>query len=287
MSESELANIVTISQLIGKDPASVQGGGGNTSIKLDERRMVIKASGTLLKNMRVDSGYSVVDYVELNNYLESPDEDENLFIKKLEDLVIETNNRSSMETGFHALLGKCVVHTHSVYANILTCSKEGRSIVNELFPESIWIDYATPGLDLTIVIRDALEELSVRPCILFLQNHGLIVSADSVQESLSLYETINKKIRVYFDLEPALYQESTINVTFSKQSILFPDQVVYILSGSGLYETMAAKETFWAYKFIMYAIKKLNLTPQFIPYQKVETLLNSESEIYRQRVLLS
>ena len=247
--------------------------------------MAIKASGGLLEEMTVENGYSIVDYSAIQDYLKLPDGDEDTFTQKIKSFVIETNNRPSIETGFHAQLGKCVVHTHSVYANILTCSKEGKEIARNLFPEAVWIGYATPGRDLTLLIRNELERAQTKPSIIFLQNHGMIATGEQAEETLDVHENVNQKIQNHFNLTPVRYEESIIDVHFMKTHVLFPDQVVYTLAGQEILATRAAKETLWAYGFIMDIIKKLNLTPQFIPQDKAEILLNMESEKFRQGVL--
>ena len=43
--------LISISNEIGSNKAYIQGGGGNTSVKLDENLMLIKSSGTSLKDM--------------------------------------------------------------------------------------------------------------------------------------------------------------------------------------------------------------------------------------------
>lgn len=285
MAENKIENLISISQEVGIDPAYAQGGGGNTSIKLDDKRMAIKASGGPLKNMSLHNGYSVVDYVGIRDYLKAPDEEEHVFTASINALVVETENRPSIETGFHALLGACVIHTHSVYANILTCSQEGQAMVEQLFPGAIWLNYATPGRELTLSIKKALDISKNNPNMIFLQNHGLITIGASTQEAMSLHEKINTTIREYFHLEPAHYAPNILDMDFVKGHILFPDQVVYTLSGSTILETRAAKETLWAYGFILDAMKKLNLTPQCIPQDKGEVLLSMESERFRQRAL--
>ena len=50
--DKALAELITISNVTGKDPTLVQGGGGNTSVKTgDGKYMYIQASGTALKDM--------------------------------------------------------------------------------------------------------------------------------------------------------------------------------------------------------------------------------------------
>ncbi len=53
-----LADLIKISNVTGKDPTLVQGGGGNTSVKTgDGKYMYIKASGTALKDMGKTRGW--------------------------------------------------------------------------------------------------------------------------------------------------------------------------------------------------------------------------------------
>ena len=133
MKKNKIEELVFMSNDIGGDPACTQGGGGNISVKLDEEQMAIKSSGRALKEMTRDDGYSIVDYKKIRNHLNSSDQSEHAFLQELRSCTFEGYSRPSMETGFHALLGDYVIHTHSVYANLLTCSKEGKNIVSKLF----------------------------------------------------------------------------------------------------------------------------------------------------------
>ena len=58
MVDTALADLIKISNAVGKDTLLVQGGGGNTSVKTaDGKYMYIKASGTLLKDMDAQTGW--------------------------------------------------------------------------------------------------------------------------------------------------------------------------------------------------------------------------------------
>ena len=63
-----LESFIRMSLEVGKEVAYVQGGGGNTSVKLSFSQMAIKASGINLKEMSKDYGYSIIDYKALNNF---------------------------------------------------------------------------------------------------------------------------------------------------------------------------------------------------------------------------
>ena len=60
-----LADFAKMSQSAGTRSDYVQGGGGNTSVKLEGGMMGIKASGFCLKDIEVDKAYAVLDYEAL------------------------------------------------------------------------------------------------------------------------------------------------------------------------------------------------------------------------------
>ena len=86
-------------------------------------------------------------------------------------------------------------------------------------------------------------------------------------------------------MDAAIYKDPIIDSDYVKHNVLFPDQVIYTLSNESILETTAAKETLWAYDFILKSIKKINFTPQFISQEKVNILLKMEGEEFRQKVL--
>ena len=287
MTESDIDKFISISLSVGRDSALVQGGGGNTSIKIDNHRMAIKASGISLKDMGSKNSYSVVDYTLIHDYLNGTEIDEDGLVKKIRSCVVATKNKPSIETGFHSLLKKFVIHTHSVYANLLTCSTDGEHIVGELFPDSLWIGYETPGRDLTLAIKRALKSTKAIPGIIFLKNHGLIATGPESDSTLELHNSVNATIMHHFDLSPTTYQPDEMGISFDfiKNHVLFPDQAVYALAGRDILDTQAAKETLWAYRYIINTMEKKGLKPHFLAKEKVGILLEMESEKYRQKVV--
>ena len=289
--KEDIKNLIDISKKIGSCPDFVQGGGGNTSVKLDDNSMAIKASGYLLKNMTENDGFAFVSYADIDNHIKnggisSDTEDEfSNFIKertsKIDDYPFL---KPSIETGFHALLPyKYVVHTHSVYSNIICCCLEGKEIMYKLFPGAIWVKYANPGKDITIEISKAIEGENYD--IIFMQNHGIIVCADNADEVRKLHEAVNNKIINHFNISSDYkLEEVSLDIDKVKEKVIFPDQVVYLLS-EDLRSTSAGLETLYAYDYIMNKITNLELTPNFISKENIDYIENMESEKYRKSLI--
>ena len=67
MYKSELEKLVKISQAVGNSPDLIQGGGGNTSVKLDDKLMAVKASGYRLNQITENEGFVVVNYNDIKD----------------------------------------------------------------------------------------------------------------------------------------------------------------------------------------------------------------------------
>ena len=287
MEKSKLLKaLADLSVIVGNEVAYVQGGGGNTSVKLSSTEMAIKASGSNLKNMTVDNGYSIVDYRRLNSFLDSDIIEEDSFSEKIISFRTSTNNRPSIETGFHSFLGKYVIHTHSAYVNALTCASEGQEILASLFPESVWIDYATPGRDLTLEIKKNISFPIEAKGTIFLKNHGLIVWDETYQGVLTEHQKISETIIKKFDLPALSFNKDEPYLLNAEQSqLLFPDQAVFTLAGEEILASRSAQEAICAHNYILLSISLMGLTPIFLPAQEAEKLLNMESEKYRQELI--
>ena len=283
----EIKNLVSISQQIGTNYQYVQGGGGNTSVKINNYTMAIKASGSLLKNMSLTHGYCLIQYPKIKELLTST-VDEKSFNSKVQKLVYPNSpsNNPSIETSFHAIGEKYVIHSHSIYANILNCTKEGQNIIKNLFPEAMSLPYHDVGFNLALALINKLKQYKTTPNIIFLQNHGLIVTTNSAADTLKLHEYVNTKIKNYFNIKNEMYNtQHKYDIT---QDLLFPDQAVYCCSNMAkITESKAAKETQYAYDIILSIIDKNFLTPIFLLKTAKEKLLSMESEKHRQQVILN
>lgn len=250
--QNEFELFIDTCRSLGSRADYFQGGGGNVSLKVSESLMKIKASGFRISDITADQSLATVSYPSIKAFFENErDLKDHATLIEANRMVVEANTkhdsanlRPSMEVGFHSLLGKCVIHSHSVYANILNCSKEGRGIILDLFPQALIIPYVLPGAPLTASIKDALR---MDNSIIFLINHGLVISADSVEEASLLHESVNTKIRTaleitapyptvkiierdnssYESASPYL-KEVLLSIEKVEDTLLFPDQAVYL-----------------------------------------------------------
>jgi rhamnose utilization protein RhaD (predicted bifunctional aldolase and dehydrogenase) len=288
-----IENFVMICQKIGNSFIYSQTAGGNVSTKIDMQKMIIKATGFELKNIDENRGFVMINYHEINSLIEKisskmaseiSEDDFNNFIRKtvinIKDF--QKNYRPSIEAGFHALMPyKYVIHTHSLFVNILCCSKEGEKILHDLFADALWLKYENPGKNLTLSIAKAIK--SKKTPIIFLQNHGIIVGADDAIEVLKIHDEINKKIIEKLNLNPKYQKLNTQNtkILLAKNKYIFPDQVVY-LSPDNLIKSTAYDEMNEVFNYLISQIYQLNFEPNFISSKNVEYIKNMESEKFRQ-----
>lgn len=258
-----------------------QGAGGNVSVKLNHELMLIKASGVRLKDVSPGSGYALVNYGNIRRRIASGIGGEGGFSDFIRAQALPVKGvkaaRPSVETGFHALLDTVVLHTHSVYANILNMSEEGHVLGRELFPDAGFVPYLAPGAQLCSAISERSD--AGRPQVFFLANHGLVVSHSGVEGALALNEKVNGTIRRRLNLPayPASRPSAGINEsnaaalarygkTFFLENVLSPDQALYCgpeaLEGGG--EMEAVNEVLAALFYILAGIKAAGFTPRFL-----------------------
>ncbi len=216
--KKRLDEFTRISTSVGARADYVQGGGGNTSAKLDGGLMAIKASGYCLKDIRPDKAYAVLDYEALRRFYNDTDPAALVDVEKAGSEQAKANTktveglaalRPSVEAGFHSILDTYVAHSHSVYANLAACSVELEAIAKDALADADyswgWVSYVDPGARLTFSIRDEVrrveKETGRRPAAIFMQNHGLIAHSDDPDECLRIHTDVNDRIARAFGIE--------------------------------------------------------------------------------------
>lgn len=177
-----------MSKYIGQEEDFVQAGGGNTSVKIDEKYMLIKSSGVHLSEVSEDNGFSVIDYKMIRDSFRSCGLAEDVLERSL-----KVGCRPSIETYLHALTDTYTIHSHPLCVALFACKKDGLRQLRDFFPDSIIVDYAMPGIKLARLCCKSMGDKSQKS-IVFLKNHGLIVSACSKNDAVELHDDVIKRI---------------------------------------------------------------------------------------------
>ena len=194
----EIEQLIEVSRRYGSDSRFVIAGGGNTSFKTADK-LWVKASGHALATIGED-GFAVLDRAKMNPmgtkaYSADTAEREAQVKEDLASACITKDRRPSVETSMHNAIGFAfVVHLHPTLVNALMCSVQAEAKCKELFPDALYIPYCDPGYTLFKKVYDEIEAYKAsrgaEPHVIFLQNHGIFVGADSVAEIDRIYNSI-------------------------------------------------------------------------------------------------
>lgn len=248
---SEIKDLVEISKYAGERFDLVQAGGGNSSIKFDNGEMIIKASGFLLSDLTEQSGYSrvftkqIADVVKNEIILNTTNkrEREILTSQLVKDATIDKNNRPSIETLLHSFLHKYTLHTHPIVVNIIVIQKNWKEILNSIFVNDIFtlVEYKTPGIELALELDNELKKLKTIPNIIFLQNHGLIVTSNFKNEIKAKTEYVLEKIENHLKINMSRYK--LVNeITYLFNSIKKSNNISYLSEDHYLNEMIVTQK---------------------------------------------
>ncbi len=200
-----LENIVELSNYYGSREEFVLAGGGNTSFKTADH-LYVKASGYPLATI-TEEGFVKMDRAKLAAMWRTtyPTESSAREAAVLQDMMAarcpgEEQKRPSVETLLHdALPHAYVVHTHPALVNGLTCGRDGETEMQRLFEgAAVWVPIVNPGYVLAVAVRDAVnahkEKHGSAPELIFLQNHGVFVSAERPEAIREHYNRIFRKL---------------------------------------------------------------------------------------------
>ncbi|AEV30342.1 hypothetical protein SpiGrapes_2581 [Sphaerochaeta pleomorpha str. Grapes] len=194
-----LETLIEASHYYGNDSSMVLLGGGNTSYK-EGNTLYVKASGYSLGTIG-PQGFVRMDLAKMQgiwskSYALDDAEREDQVLKDMMGCRLPGETaRPSVEALLHALLPfTYVVHLHPALVNGVTCSLKGEQTITRMFPSSLWLGLIKPGYILAETVKKAmasrLADRGETPQVIFLQNHGVFVGADSLAEVQRLYEGI-------------------------------------------------------------------------------------------------
>ena len=239
MADKHITDLISVSRHFGADKAYVIAGGGNTSYKND-RDIWIKASGTTLGDITIE-GFAVLHRPMLQEmytkrYSQETDKRE---AEVKADLYRACHQgisvRPSVETSLHEIINyPFVVHTHPTLVNAITCSNRAEETIRLLFGDKLlFVPCTDPGYVLFTRIRDMLWEWRKHnpadPQIIFLQNHGVFVAADTIDQITRLYRDIESVIRKHIsqmpDIKPLAVPAEIVKILPSLRMLFSRDKV--------------------------------------------------------------
>ncbi len=209
-----MESLISLSQDFGGDSRYVIAGGGNSSLK-EGNTMYVKGSGSRMATIGAE-GFVAMDLEALNRIWEKkyPEDSELREEAVLADLMSaklpgEEDKRPSVETLLHSLFPEAyVMHTHPALVNGLSCGREGRTAVEELFgSDAVWIPVIEPGYVLARAVREAMQKSGTSPSMVFLQNHGVFITGGSVEEIRERYRELFNTLKRRVKEEPVTEPE--------------------------------------------------------------------------------
>ena len=240
-----MKNFCYLSRYSGMREDLVQAGGGNSSVKLSPSHMFIKASGFQLAELNEKNGWCETNPQVIVGFFSSDKNEITTESEKqlLTDSVLssaEKNDinskqlRPSIEIFLHSITQKYTLHTHPTVINILTATEKGWQKLKELFPEKLFVDYATPGIKLAAEYFKTIKAFGKIPDVIFLKNHGLVVSGETADFVKNKTEEV--LVKIIYDV--------TREVPMLKEKIVYLSQHHNILRALDEFG-----ERLWNYQF--------------------------------------
>jgi rhamnose utilization protein RhaD (predicted bifunctional aldolase and dehydrogenase) len=187
---------------------------GNTSQRLDDGRLVLKASGSRMRDADQDD-FVVVDVEELTALVESPTSTQDDLTRALDSGPGPDGRpvRGSIEALIHVAVQAVeptpfVGHTHpTAVVGLLASVHSETAFARAAYSDEavvlgmpLWVPYAQPGIELGRVFLDRLrayvDQWGELPRLVLLANHGIIAIADTAAGVEGVSEMAVKAARV-------------------------------------------------------------------------------------------
>lgn len=185
---------VYTSRLLGRDPALVLHGGGNTSVKVrqanlvgeDEDILYVKGSGWDLATIEA-AGFAPVRQAHLLKLAKLEALADSQMVNELKTNLTDASAPGpSVETILHAALPfKFVDHTHADAVVTITNTADGEARIRQLYGDDIvLIPYVMPGFDLARLVAERFAADAHAGTVgMVLMNHGVFSFANTAKES--------------------------------------------------------------------------------------------------------
>lgn len=237
---------IEISKYAGYRPDLVQAGGGNSSFKINESEMLVKSSGYRLSEIDENNGYTRVNLKLLKEKILANYKNNNYNFETLLKESVLDGKKPSIETFIHAITKKYTLHTHPTAINIVMIQNNYNEILESVCSgfEFATIDYEKPGIEIAKKIIDC-SILNNKIEIIFMKNHGIIISSNDYKDVIDTYENILNLIEKKICFDGMKYHNITMISRILKDKFIYlfnkkigciddfkyeycPDNIVYV-----------------------------------------------------------
>lgn len=202
------------SRLLGREPALVQHGGGNTSVKVQRKNifgeseniLFVKGSGWDLATIE-PKGFAPVKMEILLRLAQLETLSDTEMVREQRMAMTDPSAPSaSVEAILHAVIPfQFVDHTHSDAVVSLTNTPDGANLIRQVFgPRILIIPYIMPGFDLARAVVKQTRDLNWSQYdAMVLLNHGVFTFADNARSAYENMIAIVSKAETFLDLKCA------------------------------------------------------------------------------------
>lgn len=190
LQQIEFSELRQLSARVGADALLVQGGNGNTSIKLDGI-LWIKASGKRLSLAMKEDIFVPLDFCEISSRIQNGAE-------LAPPYASEDCSQPSIETAMHATIQhRVVVHVHSVNTIAWAIRADGQDLLKERLAGLCWqwVPYAASGVPLAHEIAKVVES-APETDVFVLANHGLVVCGSDCDTVEALLRRVEQRLAI-------------------------------------------------------------------------------------------
>jgi len=185
---------------------------GNTSQRIAEDQLAVKATGRSLRNASA-ADFVVVSLRRLSDIVDDSQAGDADVARYFDEVETEQGMRPSVEALLHAVCVRdagatTVAHTHPESVNSLLCSDRADVLAGPpIFPDQVvvigrrglLVPYTDPGVALAREVRRRLVDHGRQwgmPRVIYLGNHGMVALGSSAGQALQLTEMADKVSRV-------------------------------------------------------------------------------------------
>lgn len=186
---------------------------GNTSQRVDDERIVVKTSGSRMREASPQD-FVVAELGPLTDLLESPDATQADLTRALDaGEVGGRRRRASIETLVHVAVqavhpSTYVAHTHPTsVVGLMASTKAETAFEHAAYSDEavvigrpLYVPYAQPGIDLGRLVyrslHDRMERTGEFPRLILLGNHGIVATSETTAGAEAISEMAVKAARV-------------------------------------------------------------------------------------------